>query len=709
MPIRTSRYFAVLIAVASVPPTYADGVLFVAPDGDDANPGTVNAPLATLERARDRIRELKTEPGPPTDGMTVMLRGGTYQRDESFTLEARDSGTPDAPIVYRAHGNEQVRLVGGRRLAPGVFKPVADSASLARLDEKARAAVRVADLKSLGIADCGNVPVRYRGAPPLAELFLNDRRMTLARWPNQGWATVGKIIERGSVPRHGDNANRPGVFEYEGDRPSRWRVDDGVWLHGYWCFDWYDEVIKVAAIDVQKRRITFAAPHLYGLRQGNPPPRRYRAINLLEELDQPGEYYVDRRAGRLFFWPPADLTSARIVLSTLAPPVVLLKDVSYVTLRGLTVECCRGTGIAVRGGRGVQLLACVVRNTGQSGVCVIGGEKHLVRACDIHDTGTLGLTLSGGDRKTLTPAGHQAINNHVYRFSRRQRTYASGIQISGVGNRLAHNLLHDAPHQAIGLGGNDHVIEYNVVHHVCMETDDCGAFYMGRNPSHRGNVIRYNFWHHVGSPRGHGNNAVYFDDGDGGMLVFGNVFFRCGEPAKGSMGAVFCHGGHDNLVANNVFIECKRAIGASPWNDARWKKMIDGDLWQTRLLKEVDITKPPYTTRYPALRGFMTPSGQPRVNRAVRNLIVMCGDSVCGNYETANNLITDTDPGFADIARGRFGLPKTSVVYRKIPNFQPIPFEKMGLSQDDLRPALPPQPWNHDPPHPLPPLRPKHR
>ncbi|MBC8443303.1 right-handed parallel beta-helix repeat-containing protein [PVC group bacterium] len=226
-----------------------------------------------------------------------------------------------------------------------------------------------------------------------------------------------------------------------------------------------------------------------------------------------------------------------------------------------------------------------------------------------------------------------------------------------MGNRLAHNLLHDAPHQAIGLGGNDHVIEYNVVHHVCMETDDCGAFYMGRNPSNRGTVIRYNFWHHIGSPRGHGNNAVYFDDGDGGQTVIGNVFFRCGEPAKGSMGAVFCHGGHDNLVVNNIFVECKRAIGASPWNDRRWMAQLRGKTYQTRLLEEVDITKPPFTTRYPQLVGFMEfKPGTPRQNVAERNVMVMCGEAVYGNYVQKDNYVTKTDPGFVDIDRGRFEL-----------------------------------------------------
>ena len=228
-----------------------------------------------------------------------------------------------------------------------------------------------------------------------------------------------------------------------------------------------------------------------------------------------------------------------------------------------------------------------------------------------------------------------------------------------------------------------------------MATDDCGAYYKGRNPSCRGNVVRYNFWYDIGSPMGHGNAAVYFDDGDGGDVVFGNVFLRCGEPGKGSFGTVFSHGGHDNVAENNIFIACKRALGSAPWGDARWKRAIDGGedcFWQEKLLKEVDITKPPYTTRYPELVGFMDPKpGQVRVNRAVRNVFVRCAEVSGGNWQVQpeENWITADDPGFVDIARENFQLRDDSEVFAKLPGFQAIPFGKIGLVRSALRPVTP--------------------
>jgi hypothetical protein len=562
------------------------------------------------------------------------------------------------------------------------WSAVADAAVLERIDPAARDQVRCANLKALGLAQIPGLPNRFESAPVVPELFFNDARMALARWPNEGWAEIEKVVDSGPAPWRNVTSDGTGTFEYAGDRPSRWLNAPAVWLQGYWCFDWACDTIKIGQIDAQQHRITLSEPHHYGIGGGNPAKRRFFAMNLLEELDTPGEYYLDAANGLLYFWPPAALEGARTVVSTLTEPVVTLDDASNVTLRGLTVETCAGDGIRVRGGSDDAILACRVRNSGQSGILVEGGERHRVEACDIYDAGTAGLQISGGDRKTLTPCGHEALNNHIWRVSRRQRTHAYPIHIGGVGVRVAHNLLHDAPHQAIGLGGNNHVIELNEIHHSGMETDDSGAFYMGRNPSERGNVIRFNYWHDIGSNFAHGSCAVYFDDGTGGQTVFGNVFCRA---AGGSFGAVFLHGGHDIRVVNNIFIDCKKAIGHVPWNDKGWGQWLSEPLWQERLLKEVDITRPPYTQEYPDLRDYFNYTARPRVNYAARNVVVNCGKFIDGNWVEWNNLITDADPGFVNAGAGDYRLRDDSPVYQQIPGFQKIPFDSIGLYTNDLR------------------------
>jgi len=235
------------------------------------------------------------------------------------------------------------------------------------------------------------------------------------------------------------------------------------------------------------------------------------------------------------------------------------------------------------------------------------------------------------------------------------------------------------------VGGNDHLFEFNEIYNVCTETDDCGALYKGRNPSCRGNLIQFNYWHDIGSPMGHGNAAIYFDDGDGGDLVYGNIFVRCGEPGKGSFGTVFSHGGHDIRAENNIFVDCKRALGSAPWDEARWRDALKGGqdcFFVEKLQHEVDITNPPYTIRYPEQVGYLDPPvGAPRVSSAKLNLMVRCTEMSGGNWQLEPNMnwSTQDDPGFVDCLKADYRLRPTASVFQRLPGFKPIPFEKIGL------------------------------
>ncbi|HUW61242.1 MAG TPA: right-handed parallel beta-helix repeat-containing protein [Candidatus Bathyarchaeia archaeon] len=656
------RLFSCLLALSCMPALALE--FHVSPDDGPA----------ALVQARDAVRAAR-QAGTVEDPVTIWLHGGVYAMPETFTLTSEDSGTANSPVAYKAAPAESPRLIGGRLIPDAAFQPVTGAEP--RVAPEARDSIRCADLKSIGITEYGTLPDRFEGPPPLPELFDNGKPMTLARWPNDGWAHVAAVVESGPAPWRNHASESLPVFEYEGDRPLRWKTAPTVWLEGYWCFDWSSDTIRVGSIDTDQRRITLATTHHYGLGHGNTGPRRFYALNLLEELDAPGEYYLDRDDGQLYFIPPSNDPGAEIILSTLDKPILALDGASHVAIEGIAFEACMGDAIHVTGGSNVLIDRCIVRNTGQGGISVNGGERHTVARCDVHDTGGFGISLSGGDRKTLTPCGHAATDNHIYRVSRRQRTHAYHAHLSGVGVTLAHNLIHDGPHQAIGLSGNDHIIEFNEIHHTGMETDDCGAFYMGRNPSERGSIIRYNFWHHIGSSLAHGSCAIYFDDGDGGQTVFGNVFYKA---AGGNFGAVFSHGGHDNVVDNNIFIECKRALGHAPWDDQRWKDYVAAELWQEKLLKEVDITKPPYIDRYPDLKDFMTPQtcSRPRVNYASRNIFVACTSFYNGNWEIQDCLATNEDPGFVNPAELNFQLRDDSPIFTRIPGFHNIPFKNIG-------------------------------
>lgn len=672
--------------------------VFVAPNGSDSNPGTQGEPLATLEQARDMLRTRRTAGTLPAEGATVWIRGGVYARERAFELAEQDSGTEQGPVVYRAFKDEQPRISGGRALAPADFQPVTDPAVLERLVPELREKVLTVDLGALGVTMPKAWPDRSRMIPG-AELFFDGQPMQIARWPNEGWVTIAEVIDRGVEPldltqSEREKGVRGGTFVYKEDRPARWRVDQGVWLLGFWCHDWASECLRVASIDPQQQRITLAAPHAYGIGPSstwNKHPRRYYALNLLEELDAPGEWYLDGDAKRLYFLPPSSLEGKEVTLSVLTAPLVSMKDTSHVVLRRLTFETSQGGGVRISGGTKNLVAGCKLVNLADTAVAISGGTGHGVVSCDLWNLGRGGISLSGGDRKSLTPGEHYAVNNHIHHFARLQRTYAGGIHLHGVGNRAANNCIHDTPHSAIFYGGNEHRIELNEVYDVALETSDVGALYTGRDWTSRGNVVRHNYIHDLASMEGVGTMGVYLDDCDSGDEVVGNVFYKAGR-------AAFIGGGRDNRVANNIFIECRHAIHLDARGLRRAKPgsgVRDG--WDLLAKAEaLDFRNPPWSTRYPKLARVMDEEPLlPLGNVVERNVAVDCdkwlnaGGDVRPYLDRVvfhdNLILEDEDPGFVNRDAKNFQLKPDSIVYQKIPGFEPIPFDRIGLFQDEYR------------------------
>ncbi|NOX55449.1 MAG: right-handed parallel beta-helix repeat-containing protein [Planctomycetes bacterium] len=570
-------------------------------------------------------------------------------------------------MIYRPYRNERVRLVGGRRVTN--FGPIRGPEVRNRLDRSARAHVVVADLRSIGVSEYGS-PVGGG-----LELFCNGQPMTLARWPNEGFVRIAEIAAPLDRTVHGRKGSRIGKFVYEGDRPRRWLQEPDLWLHGYWFWDWSDQRQKVKSIDVEKKTIELQPPyHHYGYRKG----QWYYAFNALSEIDSPGEWYLDRQKGRLYFWPPQPVERSEAIVSVL-PSLVRMRDVSHVTLRGFMLEATRGTAVTIRGGEAVRVEGCTLRNAGAWAVTVAGGRHHVVRSCDIFGTGGGGISLSGGNRRTLTPGGHQACNNHIHHYARWYRMYHPGIALTGVGNRACHNLIHHAPHQALTFGGNDHVIEWNEIHHVCLESNDAGAVYCGRDWTMRGTVIRNNYFHHITGFQNCGCMGVYLDDMFCGTRIEGNVFYKVTR-------AAFIGGGRDNAIVNNIFVDCRPAVHV----DARamsWAS-YHVNTTMTQRLKAMPYTKPPWSERYPRLVTILDDDpAAPKGNLIARNICV--GGRWDEIEAKARPLITfrdnliDVDPQFVDADHQDFRLKKSSPAFRM--GFEPIPFDQIGLFRDDLR------------------------
>jgi hypothetical protein len=712
----------------------ADVNLHVAAEAEAGGDGSRGKPYQTLTQARDGLRAArKTGAVKSGEAVTVWVEPGVYRLERSFELAAEDGGTAGAPVTYRAQKRGKARIHGGVTLAPESFKPLAEDAVLARLEAAARGQVLVCDLSAQMPGTFETFKKAYHGVPAAPWLYVDRQPMTLARWPNAdapeaGWAGFSKAVDTG-LPKADaqDPALRkahPGSFVFDDPRPARWRLDEGVWLLGYWTHDWCDEVIRVAAYDKEKQVVTLAAPHGYGINGGTwgAAKRRFFALNALEELDAPGEWYLDRARKLLYLYPEGSLKGASIVLATLTQPLVKVNGAKHVKFAELAFEYGHADGITVQNAAHVEIAGCVVANLAGSGICVDGAEN-TVRSCDIFNLGKNGLSLGGGDRKTLTPAKNLAVNNHIHHYGLFQRTYAPGIGVGGCGQIARNNCIHDAPHNAVLYGGNDHLFELNEIYRVVMETGDAGAFYTGRDWTSQGSVLRHNYIHDLGGGDAKHVNTmgVYLDDCDCGDTIEGNVFYRAGR-------AIMIGGGRDNPVLNNLVVDCPIGlhIDSRGMTWKHWNNTNDPSWCLDAKARAFNYTQPPWSVKYPRLAAIMEDSPREPLNNPVRrNVFVDCAKQVCdfdGNvkklldkFEIAENLAVNTagatngiakavelkgfanlagtkgapvELGFADAAAGNFALRRNARLLKEVPAFEKIPFEKIGLYKDDYRRKL---------------------
>ena len=626
---------------------------YVSVDGKDTYKGTLEKPFATIQKARDVIRAKKKSN--QNYSYVVFIRKGYYFLKNSFILDSVDAGTQENPISYVAYQNEEVHFTGGISIPVSKVYPVKDPKILLRLDASVREKIVQVNLFASGIKDYGKIQPKGFGRAytvSAMELFCNHQDMKIARWPNDSLVPIGKILDAGSIPRNNDFTHRGGMFTYKTTRPSRWVQADDFWISGFFKYGYADDAVKVARLDTVNKTITTAQETMYGFESGKIFQRWY-AFNLLEEIDKPGEYYIDRRAGILYFYPLAEKLET-LELSSSEDPLVMMLNTSFVQFRKIIFECSRGMGIYIEKGKANVVDSCTFRNLGMMAVSIgkgieafkdfklmgtgtpasgmVGnlyghlynnttfnreaGTDHIINNCSIYNTGSGGIILGGGNRITLEKGNNQVYNCSISNFNRIERSYKAGINIDGVGNIIRNCEIFNCPGSAILLHGNDHLIEFNNIHHAVTDGDDMGAVYYGRDPSEFGNKIQYNFFHHIGNKHG-SIMAVYHDDGACGMEVNGNVFYKAGNPT------IMIGGGNDNVYTNNIFIDCPIAFHLDNrlmgWAKSNLDKV---GIFETRLAS-VDYQQPPYAVAYPKLIHYFDDSpGVPKRNFIDNNVFI---------------------------------------------------------------------------------------
>ena len=596
----------------------------------------------SLEAARDYIRTARLDGRLDKNRpISVRVAPGIYSLTNALSFRIQDSGQGNAPIVWSAEKKGTVRFRGGLTLPPSAFKSVTDPAILDRLPATARNEAVVCDLAPYLPGELAPWPNQFK-QPPAPWLYLDGEPAECARWPNadtanDGWAYFTKSTDTGypskDVHSNARKDMRPGAFQWEfPGQGTNWNFDAGVWMYGYWTHDWAENSIRVKGFEnsPSNQVVRLAGTHSYGCGNGTwgAKKRRFFVYNLLEELDAPGEWYLDRANKKLYVIPTANWAKTDIVLATSEQSFIDLRDASDITFRGIAFEYSHAREAAVRIGNGtrIEIDDCTFSGLAGSAVGLTGRDCKIVN-CKAWNLGASGFSINGGDRKKLLPANNLVEACDIHHYARFHRTYAPAIGVGGCGQRIVGCKLHHAPHNAILYGGNNHLFESNEVYRVLLETGDAGAFYTGRDTSTLGTVIRGNYFHDLGRDPTLSDftMAIYFDDCDWGDAVYDNVFERAGK-------AVFIGGGNLHPVAGNTFIECPVGVHIDSrgvtWREGKRKAFNfdkNGVSWHENMLKPFDFQSEIWRQTYPEIEGLLKDRPDlPRLNPITNNVFIAC-------------------------------------------------------------------------------------
>ena len=293
---------------------------FVSPTGSDDASGTLSAPFKTLTKARDVVRTVNTN---MTDDVHVYLRGGTYDIAATIAFGPQDSGTNGHTVYYEAYPDETPVLNGATRVTGWTLHT--GNIYQASLNRKTK----------------------------LRNLYVNDTRALMASKTvtAQGGYGTYSVTAGQATWAWASGSNSDGVKYLAADVPSiTTNKDDLEIVNGT---TWNENIVCVRDVitTTDNNRVLLlqqpygAIAQLPNWNSGFTATGSHRIFNALELLSAPGQFYFDKTAGVLYYYPRAgeDLATADVE----APVVEKLVDiagtsrtsrVSHVAFQGLTFQ-----------------------------------------------------------------------------------------------------------------------------------------------------------------------------------------------------------------------------------------------------------------------------------------------------------------------------------------------------------------------------------
>lgn len=631
--------------------------IFVSPDGNDGNPGSYQQPLKSITAGITKAALEKEHVKGKT--VSVNIFGGDYYINDTIKLNV--SGTKENPFIIRGVKGETVNIKMSKKLVPNMFSQASGKDIINKLPVNSRKYVGEYNLGGiLNSADNNNY-----------NLIVNGSEQTVARWPDREFDRVAGVVNTTTFTGKG-----------AGTRVSRWSGEGGAQIKGYFGVEYSFATVSIAGINGSE--VNLATKPYYGIKAND----RYYIENLPQELDSPGEYYVDVKNKKLYFYPPYNINGSDIEFVESTKTMMTGSKLSNVVIENLSFIGTQGDGLKFSNCDNIVVDGCEIRHVGGMGIYVTDSINSAVKNSTICYTGNGCIYITGGDRGTLTSGNNVVENNHLYDFARVNKTDGNGIWTDGVGTLIQHNLIHNSSASAVRFAGNDHKILYNEMYNVVNEPCDAGAIYAGRNYTYRGIEVAYNYIHDIDTTANKGGSiyvaAIYYDDLMSSANTHHNILYKC------NLGAMI-GGGRDHIFENNIIADCEnglffdaRGVGWASYHAAK-----GGQAYNT--ISTVPYTKSPWKDRYPELVTILdVPEdlGKPMNNTVKNNILYKCMSNMIANefkeygvYE--NNFESKTDGSyFEDLENRKLGLKKDSKMAKDYPGIAQIDMSQIGLLKE---------------------------
>ena len=620
----------------------------------------VGEDFATIQAARDYLRtNLKDVP------VNVIIKDGDYILTDTLTFTSADARNIDTAVTYRAENPGKASISGAKKLSSLVEVSETDSV-YSRIPENARDKVVKVNLIEQGFTSdyLDFIDYYMEHSTELSEdkpitsgknvvpftVLLNDSPQKISSYPNSGFAEDAGYVE-GYADRMTVNTTLA----------EKWKNAPDMFIKAYFAYSWAGECSIVRNIDASTGLLTFGYDTSYGVKPLKEEATiRWSANNLAEEMDVPGEWYLNSENGDFYYYPPYTLTeSDSLEIAALDKDLISIKDAAFIYFDGWTVcenspskylynhEPSRNNGFEFLDTEAdtnhIRIDNCIIRDIGANGISVYGtNHNNLVfDGLVIYNTGFSGIYLNAGGDTSLIESKSVIRNCDISNPSiYTENNSASCIKIGGCGVLVEHNVLHNSKSIGLRYGGTCHILRYNELYNNTYEQSDSSAIYAGRSWNQYGTVVTKNLIHHTGADSylGADTMGVYLDDYHGGNTVTGNIFVN--NMPNVDYAAIHIGQGPDNVANANTIINAVESTREVTGVTMSYRNITFGTLSE-----KLETADEAYFERFPSAEKYKGIyagiDGETSLTTAQKEILKGYKE----NYEAKNNI----GYGFSDV------------------------------------------------------------